>query len=258
MKPFVILFLAVVFFSFERKPGNVKFSYPAPYKHFSTTDTSKLRFNNSSSLKRLPSILHDLSIALNESIFQREGLLNENGFTVNLNDVFCKNFDTSATVMYLPGDTVYHIKLNHFNRYATDRALAATLIHEIMHCVLMDIDRRARRGDEKTLFIIEIFNQKIRNPFVHSVNNFFDLMNKGDAGQHELMCQLFYEDMVLLLERFSQIHKSAFWHHEDAESLVWSGLQGTTVYKKLGFEEQRQIEFTIMREKGIPVSLLDY
>ena len=82
-------------------------------------------------------------------------------------------------------------------------------------------------------------------------------MNLGDAGQHELMYQLFYNDMVELLEQFARIHKPAFWQHEDAESLIWSGLQASSGFQKLGFEQKRQIEFAIMREKGFPVSLLD-
>jgi hypothetical protein len=122
----------------------------------------------------------------------------------------------------------------------------------------MDIDKRARYGDANAFSIIERFNQQIRNPFGYSNNNFFDLMNRGDAGQHELMYQLFYRDMASLLERFAQIHRPAFWQHEDAESLIWSGLQATSGFQKLSFEERKQIEFSILREKGIPVTLLDY
>lgn len=258
MKLVLIVFSAFLLLNFQKKPGNISVTHKQLFKLSPTGDSSKLRFANSSSLKHLPSVIRDLSMALGESIFQEEGLLNENGFTVNLQDVFCKNFDTSATVTYRPADTVYYLKLNRLNKYATDRALAVTLIHETMHCVLMDIDRRARHGDEKALYLIERFNQKIKNPFVRSVNNFFDLMNQGDVGQHELMCQLFYDDMVLLLERFAQIHRPSFAQHEDAEILIWSGLQSTNRFNGLSLEEKRQIELTILREKGVAVSNWNY
>jgi hypothetical protein len=223
-----------------------------------TKDSSRLRIINNSSLRHLPLVLRDLSVALSESTFEQEGLVNENGFDIDLHDAVCKSFDTSATVIYRPDDSIFHLKLNKYNKQASDRALAATLIHEIMHCILIDIANRARLHDEKALSIIERFNQKIQNPFGYSGNDFFNLMNRGGEGQHELMYQLFYQNMVLLLEEFAQIHKPVFWRHEDAEFLMWSGLQLTSGFQKLNLEEKRQIEFTILKAKGIAVSLLDY
>jgi len=258
MKLVLIVFSAFLLLNFQSKPGDLTVTHKELFKISPTGDSSKLRFANGSSLKHVPSVIRDLSMALGQSVFEEKGLLNENGFTINLQDVFCKNFDTSATVTYQPTDTVYYLKLNRLNKYASDRALAVTLIHETMHCVLMDIDRRARHGDEKALYLTERFNQKIKNPSGRTVNNFFDLMNQGDIGQHELMCQLFYDDMVLLLERFAQIHRPAFGQHEDAEILIWSGLQNTRRFNQLSLEEKRQIELTILEEKGVRVGYWNY
>jgi hypothetical protein len=258
MKPIFTLFLAFLFFNFEKRPAYVDFTNSTTIANSVPGDSAKVHFTNYSSLKHLPSVLRDLSFAFHESVFEQKGLLSENGFNIDLYDVVYKNFDTSATVMGHPGDAVYCLKLNRTNRQASDRALAVTLIHEIMHCVLMDIDRRGRYGDKKALSVIEQFNRKIRNPFGDPKSDFFSIMNKNDAGQHELMYQLFYEDMVSLLERFAEIHKPAFWQHQDAELLMWSGLQSTSGFQKLSFEEKKQIEIAILTENGIPVSLLDY
>lgn len=258
MKPFFILFLMLFLFSFEGRPSDLLLQKASVSRSLAPGDSLKFRFANNSSLKRLPSVIRDLKVALSQSIFQEEGFLNENGFDISLYDAVCKTFDTSATVTYRPNDAVFYLKLNRFNRQASDRALAVTLIHEVMHCILMDIDKRARYGDAKAFSIVEHFNLQIRNPFGYSGNNFFNLMNRGDVGEHELMYQLFYRDMVFLLERFAQIHKPAFWHHEDAELLIWSGLQTTSGFQKLSSDEKREIAFSILKEKGIPVSLLDY
>lgn len=258
MKLMAVLLLTILFFNFAKKPNNINPTGTNPVASSSIHDSSKIHFSNNSSLRRIPSVIRDLSIALNESMFQWEGIVSWNRFSVDLRDVVHKSFDTSATVAYRPGDTVYYITLNKFNKQASDRALAVTLIHEIMHCVLMDIDRRARYGDEKALLLTERLNQKLKNPFGIADNSFFGMMNMGDAGQHELMYQFFYKDMVCLLERFAKIHKPVFFQHEDAELLIWSGLQFTSGYQKLSFEEKRKIEFTILREKGILTSFLDY
>jgi hypothetical protein len=54
-------------------------------------------------------------------------------------------------------------------------------------------------------------------------NDFFVLMNSGDAGQHELMYRLFYPQMVSLLKRFAKIHGESFSDYDDPERIMWSG-----------------------------------
>ncbi|MGZ3952895.1 MAG: hypothetical protein ACXVBZ_15950 [Flavisolibacter sp.] len=253
----VILCLVVAFLNYQYKPDNKVATDLVVNDQSKDGDSSLLRITNTSSLKRLPSILHDLTIALKGSSFMQQGLLNENGFTIDLYDAVCRNFDTSASVTYRPGDTVYYLKLNRLNKQASDRSLAVTLIHEFMHCILIDIDKRARSGNQNALSLIEGFNQKIKNPNMSMSNNFFDLMNRGDDGEHELMYQLFYPEMVCLLERFGQIHKTAHLQHEDAELLIWSGLQNTTGFKNLDVDDKKQIQLAIMREKGIEVAIAE-
>jgi hypothetical protein len=256
MKPIVILMLFRAFFGFQNNPFNVVITQE-PLLAASTVDSSRLHISNNSSLKRLPSILHDLKIALTESSFEQKELLNENGVNIDLRDAACKTFDTSASVSYWPEDTVFHLNINRFNRQASDRAIAVTLIHEIMHCILLDIDKRGRSGDKHALSIIQHFNKKINNPSPGICNPFFDLMNKTDEGQHELMYLLFFPDMVSLLERFAEIHKHAFLQHKTAELLMWSGLQTTSGFQNLSFEEKNQIQLSIIEEKGISVTFLD-
>jgi len=221
-------------------------------------DSSKsIRIINASLLKRLPAVLRDLSAALNDSMFQVGLLLGKNGLPIYVYDVTCNSFENWASVLYRPGDTIYHLKLNRFNQQATDKALAATLIHEIMHCVLLDIYIRAIRKEEKALTSIMSFglNKNDTSSFFH--NDFFVLMNNGDDGQHELIYQLFYPQMVSLLERFARIHKGAFLNHSDADHLMWSGLQKTTAYKKLDDEEKREIQLTILEAKGIKLNEIE-
>ena len=253
----LILWLALAFFNYQYKPDSILPTEVPLNNNSKFSDSSWLRITNSSSLKRLPSVLNDLTIALKQSSFMRQGLLNQSGFTIDLNDANCKNFNISASVTYRPGDTVYYLKLNRFNKQASDRALAVTLIHEFMHCVLLDIDKRARSGDGNALALIDGFNKKIKTPYPSVANDFFDLMNKGEEGQHELMYQLFLTDMVCLMEQFAEVHKIAF-HHEEAEQLIWSGLQNTTGFARLAIENKEQIELAIMREKGISVALAEY
>ena len=221
-------------------------------------DSSWLRISNMSSLKKLPSVLRDLTIALRESSFMEQGFLNVNGFTIDLDDALCRNFNASASVTYHPGDTVYHLTLNRFNKLATDKALAVTLIHEFIHCVLLDIDRRARSGNKSALALVNNFNEKIKSPYPVVANKFFDLMNRDDIGQHELMYQLFLPGMVCLLEQFAEIHRILFFQHEEAEQLIWSGLQNTTGFKQLALEDKNQIQMAIMREKGLPIAVAEY
>jgi len=213
--------------------------------------SQSIRIINASSLKRLPAVVRDLSAALNESSFQEGLLLGKNGFAIYLYDVDCNSFENSAAVQYKISDTIYHLKLNRFNQQATDKGLAATLIHEIMHCVLLDLYKRAKQKEERALTGIIRFGLDKNDTSGFFNNDFFVLTNRGNDGQHELIYQLLYPRMVSLLERFAKIHKEAFLDHRDAEHLMWSGLQKTSAYKKLGDEEKRDIELAILGAKGI-------
>jgi len=226
-------------------------SNPLRIKKADRDSSQSIRIINTSSLKRLPAVVRDLSAALDESIFQEGLLLGKNGFAVYLYDVACNNFENSAAIRYQVNDTLYHLKLNRFNQRAADKALAATLIHEIMHCVLLDICKRAKQKEEKAIENIISFGLNRNDTSSFFNNDFFVKVNSGDEGQHELIYRLFYRRMVSLLERFAEIHKEPFFDHKEAEFLMWSGLQKTSAYKKLGNEEKREIELMILETKGI-------
>jgi hypothetical protein len=252
---FIILISSI----FVHPPGGQHSNESARYaipiqlqaKRVDEDSSQSLRIINASSLKRLPAVIKDLSAAFRESIFHEGLLLGKNGITIYVHDVTCNSFENSASVLYQIGDTLYHLKLNRFNQQATDRALAATLIHEIMHCVLLDIYTRGRQKEEKAMTSIMSFGLNKNDTSNFFNNDFFILMNSGDDGEHELMHQLFYPQMVSLLERFASIHKEAFFNYSDAGYLMWSGLQKTRAYKKLGDEEKRAIELTILTAKRI-------
>lgn len=217
-------------------------------------DSSRsIRIINASSLKRLPAVVRDLSATLKESMFREWAYLGKNGLGIYLYDVTCNRVENSACVRYQVNDSIYHLKLGSFNQQATDKALATTLIHEIMHCVLLDIYARAKKEEEKAFCSIIHFGLNKNDTSNFFNNDFFSLINSGDAGQHELIYQLFYPHMVSLLERFAEIHKEAFPDRRDAERLMWSGLQKTSVYKKLSDEEKGEIEQTIIEAKGINI-----
>lgn len=208
------------------------------------------RFVNATSLKRLPTIIRDLNVALNRSLFNDVDFLNGEGFTIYLSDLDSKSFEKSGITQKI-SDTLYHVRLNRFNSRATDKALAVTLIHETMHCLLLDLDRKARRGDKKAAAYILRFGLPKNHRSNFFPDEFFTLMNGGEAGQHELMHQLFYSHMVALLKDFESIHENSFLDHLEAEYLMWSGLQFTNAYKKLRDEEKFEIALTIRRAKGI-------
>jgi hypothetical protein len=212
-----------------------------------------LRFTNASSLKRLPAVIRDLTAALSDPLFQDELLLGKNKLSIYVYDVTCNSFENSAGVLYQTGDTVYRLKLNRFNQLAADRALATTLIHEIMHCVLLDIYTRAKKKDEKAMARVMDFGLNKNDTSNFFNNDFFVQMNSGNDGQHELIYELFFPRMVALLERFARIHGKAFADHRNAEYLIWSGLQKTTAYQALSDEEKSEIELTIFETKGINI-----
>lgn len=206
---------------------------------------------NNSSIKRLPGVIKDLSTALNQSTFKAKGLLNDHKLEIYLYDVYNKGFDTSAAVMYQPEENMYYLKLNSFNKKAADRALCATLIHELMHCILMDIDKNARKGDVKALGIVETFDSILGKKSFNSDGSFFMLMNTGEAGQHELIYRLFFGDMILLMKQFGSIHEEYFWGSKEPEYLLWSGLQRIKEYSELTYGERWKIETSIFRAKGL-------
>jgi hypothetical protein len=210
-----------------------------------------IRIISASTLKRLPAVIKDLSVAINESALQQQFLSDRKDLTIYLYDVTCSNFEISAAVQYPYNDTIYHLKLNRFNKQATDMALAATLIHEIIHCVLLDIYKRAHRQEQKAIDNVLSFGLERNDSTNINDNDFFHIMNSGNEGQHKLMFRLFYPQMVLLLERFAVIHKKKFPNKKAAGFMMWSGLQNTDAYKRLSNEEKRDIQSTILAEKRI-------
>lgn len=259
MKPTVFILLSSFFcFSLRWHEGSVTYSKSATsnqsrMKKADGDSSQSIQFINESSLKRLPSVIKDLTVAFNRSIFRNEYLLGGNGLTIYLYDVTCNGFENSAAVRYQVNDTIYHLKLNRYNQLATDKALAATLIHEIMHCVLLDIYKKAKAGEEKACVRIMSFGLSKNDTSSFLNNEFFGLVNSGDSGQHELIYRLFYADMVSLLEDFEAIHTGMLLNHKDAERLLWSGLQETNAYKKLRDQEKRDIELAILKAKGIDI-----
>jgi hypothetical protein len=212
-----------------------------------------IRIINGSSLKQLPAVVRDLSVAFEGSIFRDGFLLDKNGFAVYLYDMTCNSVVNSAAVTYKPGDTIYKLQLNTLNHDAADNALAATIIHELMHCVLLDIYKRAKNEDEKALAVIIGFGPNGKDTTGFLRDDFFRRVNSGDEGQHELIYRLFYKQMVSILKRFAEIHKEGFLGYKGAESLMWSGLQETEAYKKLSDEDKREIGSTILEAKGINI-----
>jgi hypothetical protein len=259
MKPTVfILLTSFICFPLHWQAGAKTYFRSATFSQFRMKRTDgdssqSVQFINASSLKRLPSVLKDLTVAFNNSTFRDEYLRGGKRFAIYLYDVTCNGFENSAAVRYRVNDTIYHLKLNRYNQLATDKALAATLIHEIMHCVLLDICKRAKEGEEKARASIIGFGLSRNDTTIFFNNEFFGLMNSGDSGQHELIYRLFYTDMVSLLEHFETIHTGIQLDHKYAERLLWSGLQETNGYKKLLDQEKREIELVILKAKGIEI-----
>jgi hypothetical protein len=256
MKPFIVLATYLLVFSLHRQPDKIaltkSFTYEFRSKGINGDSSNPVRIINASSLKRLPAVIIDFSAAFKGSVFRNRFLLDNKGFAVYLYDVTCNSFENSAAVRYRANDTIYHLKLNRYNQQASDKALAATLIHEIMHCVLLDIYTRAKQGDKTACDNILSFGLNKNDSSNFFNNEFFVLMNSGETGHHELIYQLFYPYMVSLLERFAVIHKVVF-SEQDAERLMWSGLQKTIAYTKLPDEEKKDIDLAILKAKGIDI-----
>jgi hypothetical protein len=217
---------------------------------------NSIKIINNSSLKHLPNVIRDLSIVLDKTQFASMNL-SQNGFLIYLNDVENKRYNVSAFVTVNMEDTNYHVKLCTFNKRASDKALAATLIHEIMHCVLLNVYKRAVRKDSKAIATIKNFNVMLERGFPGQNHDFFYLMNIGEDGQHELLYHIFYPQMVAILNQFANIHRPRFLDYSEAELLMWSGLQKTGAYGRLTTEERKDIETAILREKGFATDLGD-
>ena len=219
--------------------------------HMSNDSSSFIRMINTSKLKRISGVVRDLAIALKESTLQEKFLSKRNDLIIYLYDTVCTDYKTSAYVQYNLHDTMYRVKLNSFNQQATDMALAATLIHETMHCILLDINKRARQNDPGAFASILNFRLEKNDSTNFFDNDFFLLINSGHDGHHELMHRFFYPQMVLVLERFAEIRKKTLRDRKIAGFMMWSGLQNTGAYKKLTDKDKRVIVETILREKGI-------
>ena len=257
MKTLFIILISFISFSFTIEHDNVfakgeLISCQHKLQGVSTDMAGTIKIVNNSTLRRLPKVVDDLSIALEKAEFGIEDL-GENGLVIYLNDMHDRRYDVSAFVMTNMEDTGYHVKINMFNRQASDKALAATLIHEIMHCVLLDIYKRAIERDSKAMAIIKGFDEILNTEFPGPHHNFFYLMNSGEDGQHELLYHLFYPEMVSILTRFAKIHRVPFFDYMEPKVLMWSGLQKTGVYEGLPYDERKDIETAILREKGLTV-----
>jgi len=221
--------------------------------HPGKDSSQSIRIINASTLKRVSAVVKDLSFVLTDSPFWQQLFPGKKGFTIYLYDVTCNSFEVSAAVRYEAHDTLYHLKLNRSNQRAADIALAGTLIHEIMHCVFLDVYKRALQREENAIASILSFGLNKNDSTCIFNNDFFALMNSGDDGQHELISRLFYSDMVSILEHFAGIHKKSFADKNVAKSLAWSGLQKTNAYKELSNEDKNLIQLTILKEKRIDI-----
>jgi hypothetical protein len=253
---FIILVTSMACFSCGTQQKNIaSIEYAAQRKveEVGNDPLQSFRIINNTSLRSLRGVAKDLSLALNEPAFQEKFLLGQEGITIYLHDIICRSFTVAASVLLNSfSETRFDVKINKYNEQAEDQALAATLIHETMHCVLLNIYLRAKRLDEKALTSIVNFGLNINDPSTSFNSDFFNLMNEGETGSHELMHRLFYPQMVCLLKRFAEIHKQKL-SPEAAEYLMWSGLQKTDAYQQLSDEKKSDIEFTILTAKGFEI-----
>ena len=125
LKLITVTVVACVLISFGTHHHNVVLMQSVIPQKFQTTQeegnsSHAIRFINASSLKHLPAVISDLSVAINEPAIQEKVFSSVNGFAIYLYDATCNSFERSATVQYAVKDTVYHLKLNRFNRQAID------------------------------------------------------------------------------------------------------------------------------------------
>jgi hypothetical protein len=245
---FIILTATLFFFSCGMQQKNIaSIGNIAPVRdeEVGRDPLQSIRIINNTSLKSLSGVVKDLCVVTNGPAFRERLLLGKEGLTIYLHDLNTASFTISAVVLNDFSATKFNVKINRFNEQADDKALAATLIHEVMHCVMLNIYRRAQKQDAQAFNSIIGFG-------VNKINtdDFFDLMNEGERGSHELMYRLFYPQMVLLLERFAEIHKQTL-NSKEAEFLMWSGLQNIDAYQKLSYDKRFDIETTILTAKGL-------
>ena len=247
---FIILTATLLFFSCGTQQKNIASIgnvAPAKDEEAGNEPLQSIRIINNTSLQSLSGVVRDLCHVMNGPGFRERLLLGEEGLTIYLHDLNSGSLTISAVVLNDFSATTFKVKINRFNERAEDKALAATLIHEIMHCVMLNIYRRAQRQDAQAFnSIISFKSNKI------NADDFFNLMNEGETGSHELMYRLFYPQMVLLLERFAEIHKQTL-DSKEAEFLMWSGLQKIDAYRKLSYEMRFDIETTILTAKGFEI-----
>jgi hypothetical protein len=247
---FIILTATFLFFSCGTQQKNIASIgnvVPVKDEEAGNEPLQFIRIINNTSLTSLSGVVRDLCFVMNGPGFRERLLLGEEGLTIYLHDLNSGSFTISAVVLDAFSATTFKVKINRFNERAEDKALAATLIHEIMHCVMLNIYRRAQKQDAQAFNSIISFR-------LNKINaaDFFDLMNEGETGSHELMYHLFYPQMVLLLERFAEIHKQTL-DSKEAEFLMWSGLQKIDAYQKLSYEMRFDIETTILTAKGFEI-----
>lgn len=244
---FIILTATLLLFSCGTQQKNIaSIGNFAPVKDEEVwrEPSQSIRIINNTSLKSLSGVVKDLCRVANGPGFRERLLLGKEGLTIYLHDLNTGTFTISAVVLNDFSATTFNVKINRFNERAEDKALAATLIHEVMHCVMLNIYRRAQKQDAQAFNSIISFRLNKINTY-----DFFDLMNDGERGSHELMYRLFYPQMVSLLERFADIHKQTL-NSEEAEFLMWSGLQNIDAYQKLSYDKRFDIETTILTAKG--------
>jgi hypothetical protein len=247
---FIILTATLLFFSCGTQQKNIASIgnvVPVKDEEAGNEPLQSIRIVNNTSLQSLSGVVRDLCLVMNGPGFRERLLLGEEGLTIYLHDLNSGSFTISAVALYEFSATTFKVKINRFNERAEDKALAATLIHEIMHCVMLNIYRRAQKQDAQAFNSILSFRLNKIN-----AGDFFDLMNEGETGSHELMYRLFYPQMVLLLERFAEIHKQTL-DSKEAEFLMWSGLQKINAYQKLSYEMRFDIETTILTAKGFEI-----
>jgi hypothetical protein len=252
---FSVLVLSLLVLSCGRQQMSIttiQHNFPDEVRQEENVLSQPVRIINNTSLKSLQSVARDVSVVTNESGFREKFPLGSEGITVYLNDDPSNSFNVSASVMSTFSSTTFYVRINKHNQVAEDNALAVTLIHEIMHCILINIYRRAQKNDQQAFNSIESFGLNKNDPSNSFNDNFFDIMNEGEAGSHELMYRLFYPRMVLLLLRFAEIHKQPL-NTKKAEFLMWSGLQNTCAFQKLSYQKRYDIEFTILKAKGFEV-----
>ncbi len=257
MKYGYTMVVAMLFFiSPSKSPGPEAGHHPAASPGPSGANkkekaSSFIRFVNQSSLEKLPVVLQHVDSVLNGPVPGIKKWIGEEGFSVRIYDITCESFECAAAIVYRGTDSVFQLKLNRFNEKASERALAATLIHETMHCLLLHLLKRVQKGDEEALQLIMDFGLTRQDSSNMYNNDFFILMNRGQEGQHELMYKLYYSYMVQLLQRFIEKYEGRSERSLYAQQLMWSGLQGTTAYKKLDEAEKREIEATLLAAKGM-------